>query len=61
MEGWNIDNWRASEASEELSGVYKFELVQYVYIYINSPLSSCQVLHILDIVSRIVAAGIKLT
>ena len=26
--------WRASEASETLSGVYKFELVQYVYIYI---------------------------
>ena len=27
-------NWRASEASETLSGVYKFELVRYVYIYI---------------------------
>ena len=27
-------NWRASEASETLSGVYKFELVWYVYIYI---------------------------
>ena len=26
--------WRASEASETLSGVYKFELVRYVYIYI---------------------------
>ena len=24
---------RASEASETLSGVYKFELVRYVYIY----------------------------
>ena len=27
-------NWRASEVSETLSGVYKFELVRYVYIYI---------------------------
>ena len=26
--------WRASEASETLSGVYKFELVRYVYICI---------------------------
>ena len=26
--------WRASEASETLSGVYKFQLVRYVYIYI---------------------------
>ena len=25
--------WRASEASETLSGVYKFELMWYVYIY----------------------------
>ena len=25
-------NWRASEASETLSGVYKFELVRYIYI-----------------------------
>ena len=24
-------NWKASEASETLSGVYKFELVQYMY------------------------------
>ena len=40
-------NWRASEASETLSGVYKFELVRYIYIYIYiySPLSRrCQVL-----------------
>ena len=29
-----IYNWRASEASETLSGVYKFELVRYVYKYI---------------------------
>ena len=29
-----VRNWRASEASETLSGVYKFELVRYVYIYI---------------------------
>ena len=26
--------WRASEASETLSGVYKFELVRYIYICI---------------------------
>ena len=25
--------WRENKASETLSGVYKFELVQYVYIY----------------------------
>ena len=30
----NHPSWRASEASETLSGVYKFELVRYVYIYI---------------------------
>ena len=30
----SIHNWRASEASETLLGVYKFELVRYVYIYI---------------------------
>ena len=28
-----MNNWRASEASETLSGVYKFELMRYVYIY----------------------------
>ena len=35
--GWGTSScycWRASEASETLSGVYKFELVRYVYIYI---------------------------
>ena len=26
------DNWRVSEVSETLSGVYKFELVRYIYI-----------------------------
>ena len=26
--------WRASVVSETLSGVYKFELMRYVYIYI---------------------------
>ena len=26
-------NWRASEASETLSGVYKFELMRYIYMY----------------------------
>ena len=30
----HICSWRASKASETLSGVYKFELVRYVYIYI---------------------------
>ena len=30
----NIYNWRASEASETLSGVYKFKLVQYIYIHV---------------------------
>ena len=29
-----MTSWRASEASETLSGVYKFELVRYIYIYI---------------------------
>ena len=29
-----MTSWRESEASETLSGVYKFELVRYVYIYI---------------------------
>ena len=38
-EGWNI-YWRASEASETPSGVYKFDLVRYIYIYLlctNAP------------------------
>ena len=26
-------NWQASKASETLFGVYKFELMQYAYIY----------------------------
>ena len=30
----HISYWRASEASETLSGVCKFELMRYVYIYI---------------------------
>ena len=29
-----VSIWRVSEASETLSGVYRFELVRYVYIYI---------------------------
>ena len=29
-----IGCWRASKASETLSGVYKFELVRYIYIYV---------------------------
>ena len=28
-------DWRASEASETLSGVYKFELVRYIYILLH--------------------------
>ena len=32
-EGLNI-YWRVSEASETLSGVYKFELVRYMCVYI---------------------------
>ena len=28
----SYSNWRASEASETLSGVYKFELMRYVYV-----------------------------
>ena len=27
-------NWRVSEASETLSGVYKFELMRYVYVIV---------------------------
>ena len=36
-------NWRASEASETLSGVYKFELVRYIYVwrYICHNSSAC--------------------
>ena len=33
--GKNTYNWRASEASETLSGVYKFELVRYIYILLH--------------------------
>ena len=30
----NLDHyWRGSKASETLSGVYKFELVWYIYLY----------------------------
>ena len=29
-----MTGWQVSEASETLSGVYKFKLVRYVYIYI---------------------------
>ena len=32
-----VNYWRASEASETLSEVYKFELVRYVYLYIFIP------------------------
>ena len=37
LEG-EVSDWRASEASETLSGVYKFELVRYIYIYIYTTL-----------------------
>ena len=30
-----VRNWRASEASETLSGVYKFELLRYIYVWKN--------------------------
>ena len=30
----HLANWRASEMSETLSGVYKFELVRYMCVYI---------------------------
>ena len=28
-----VEYWRAREASETLSRVYKFELMRYIYIY----------------------------
>ena len=34
MTGFCNNNWRASQASETLSGVYKFKLVWYICIYI---------------------------
>ena len=37
----SISYWRASKASETLSAVYKFELVQYMCIYI------CMEVHVL--------------
>ena len=38
-------NWRASEASETLSGLYKFELVRYIYVwrYVCHNSSACLV------------------
>ena len=36
--------WRASEASETLSGVYKFELMRYVYIYIYMYGGTCAII-----------------
>ena len=44
-EGWNIYNWQASEASEILSGVYKFELMRYMYVwrYICHNSCSCHI------------------
>ena len=37
--------WRASEASETLSGVYKFELVQYMCIYMYGGMYAIIVAH----------------
>ena len=37
--------WRPSEASETLSGVYKFELVRYVYIYMYEGMYAIIVAH----------------
>ena len=38
-------NWPASEASETLSGMYKFELVRYIYVwrYVYHNSSACHV------------------
>ena len=33
MKKGDICYWRASEARETLSGLYKFELVRYIYMY----------------------------
>ena len=38
-------NWRASEMSETLSGVYKFELVWYTYIYMYGRTYAIIVVH----------------
>ena len=38
---WNLCNWQASET---LSGVYKFELVRYVYIYIYMYGGTCAII-----------------
>ena len=40
----HMKSWLASEASEILSGVYKFELMQYVYIYIYMYGGTCAIL-----------------
>ena len=45
LEGLNIYNWRASEASETLSGVYKFKPVRYIYIYMYGGTCSIIVAH----------------
>ena len=44
-----LSSWRASEASETLSGVYKFELMRYVYIYIYTPSTRQQLVYKNDI------------
>ena len=38
------NNWRASKASKTLSGVYKFELVRYMYIYIYMYGGTCAII-----------------
>ena len=40
-----VTNWRASEASETLSGVYKFELVRYIYMYMYGGTCAILVAH----------------
>ena len=43
--GSTVIYWRASEASETLSGVYKFELVRYMCIYMYGRMCAIIVAH----------------
>ena len=62
-------NWRACEASETLSGVYKFQLVRYIYMEVRvtnsstcyayvmwAELGHCHFLYV-PAVSNVVTAG----
>ena len=40
-----INNWQASKANETLSGVYKFELVQYMCIYMYGGMCAIIIAH----------------